>query len=489
MKKITGILVSLLLTSSLMAQNYEDVLRTSETFSRGNARFMAMSGAMGALGNNMSALSINPAGGAIARTGMLEFTPAFSYIKSENYYLGTYNRRFETAFRLSNFGLMFAKNTPNGGIISGVSFGFTANNQNIYDASMRYEAVNNTSSFTDEALRMAEQNEVPENSYQDLFWQSYLLNNYDNAYFTDFRTPESSLYGQNQTAIINRSGGKYEYSFNFGLDFSQYIYVGADFSIQNINYNESFMVEERDRNNDFEYFNNFVYRSNLSVNGNGYMGKFGIIARPVEFIRLGVAYHTPTAFFLSEDYTQRINANFDKDISDDNSNITSTAASLPSNLYDYKIITPSKTVASLGLVYKNIAMLGIDYETVNYANAYLDAKDYGFSDENAGVSQSLARVDNLKIGAELCYGKYSVRLGTALYGNPYVAYKDEDTFYRTDISAGLGFKTEGFYCDLAWVKSAHKQYNFLYTDYEGYNVTGKSTLKKSDFTLTLGFKF
>ncbi|MDR2963322.1 MAG: hypothetical protein LBU90_06805 [Bacteroidales bacterium] len=492
MKKVTMIAAGLLMVGSLTAQDYQDVLRTSEVFPRGNARFMAMSGAMGALGNNMSAISVNPAGSAVARSHAFELTPAFSYIKTENHFQGNYNHRFETAFRLPNMGLMVAQNTPNTGVLSGISYGFTLNNQNVFDAAIRYETPNATSSLTDAALVNAELFGVSDGrveSFQDLFWQSYLLHKDDIGWFTDFTEWEPPTYGQRQTTVITRSGGKNEYLFNFGMDFSQYVYAGANLSIQNLNYSQRFMMEERDVRNQFAVLNNFTYRENLDVSGTGFMGKFGIIVRPIEFFRVGLAYHTPTTFFLTEEFTQRVNANFDADASDDGSGIYHAQAS-SRNLYDYNITTPGRTIASLGITIKNIAMIGVDYESVNYANAYIDARDFAFTDANDAVADNLQRTDNLKIGAEVSYSMYSFRVGTALYGNPYVNSSNSDAFYRTDISAGVGFRTEGgFYCDLAWVKSTQKQDNFLYADLYNNPVEGNSKIKKTDFAVTLGFRF
>ena len=492
MKKFTVLVASLLVAGGLSAQNFEDVLRTSETFPRGNARFMSMSGAMGALGGNMSAISVNPAGSAISRSGALEITPAFTYIKSENDFQGNKNNRFETAFRLPNFGIMMAGNTPNAGVLSGISYGFAMNNQNIFDASMRYETRNATSSMTDEALAAAiyQFNSNPDrfDEFTNLFWNTFLIDqNDDGVLFTDFRTPTSSQYGQRQSTVINRSGGKNEYLFNLGFDFSQYVYVGADLSIQSINYRNSFMLEEQDAR---EFFNSFRYRSTLAVSGNGFMGKFGAIVRPIEFIRLGIAYHTPTKFFLTEEFSHRVDAYFNQPV--DNTGELHKWSNPRPNAYDYNITTPGRAIASLGLVFKNIAMIGFDYESVNYKNAYVESRynDALLTDANDAVTQNLSHADNFKIGAEVNYGMYSLRLGTALYGNPYTERKNDEPFYRTDISTGLGIKTEGgFYCDLAWVQSTQTKYNWLYADYYGNDVEGKTKLKKSDFAVTIGFRF
>lgn len=500
MKKITALAAGLLIVGGLAAQNFEDALRASEVFPRGNARFMSMSGAMGALGGNMSAISVNPAGSAISRAGAMEITPAFSYIKSENHYQGNYERRFDAAFRVPNFGLMVARNTPNAGVLSGVSYGFAINNQNIYDASIRYETQRAKSSFTDEALRNAEMTNGELDNFTNLFWDTYLLRQDDYGFYTDFTEFDPATYGQRQTAVINTSGGKNEYLFNLGFDFSQYVYLGVDLSIQSINYQREFLIEEENNSRNttgiwqnLDYFNNFVYRENLLISGNGFTGKFGIIARPLEFLRLGLAYHTPTKFFLSEEQTYRLNASFnnmpDPD-SEGGSDIINSASTRDSRIYDYSVSTPGRAIASVGFVFKNIATIGFDYESVNYENACLDSYDYSFSKENNVTEMNLSRVDNLKIGTEVNYGMYSFRLGTAFYGNPYESYKNDETFYRTDISAGVGMKTiNGFYCDLACVKSTQTKYNYLYTNLDDADVMGKSKLKKTDLALTLGFKF
>ncbi len=499
------LVAGLLVAGGLSAQSFEDVLRTSEVFPRGNARFMSMSGAMGALGGNMSAISVNPAGSAILRNGAIEITPAFSFVKSENHFQGNYNRRFETAFRVPNFGIMGAWETPNGGVISGVSLGFVLNNQNMFDASMRYETAKAESSLTDEALWQA--NNDVWSDWTDLFWNSYLLREDNFGFFTDFTEFNPATYNHRQTAVINTSGGKNEYMFNFGIDFSQYVYVGADLSIQGINYRQGLMIEERNNTQptdvpqNLDFFGDFLYRENLAVSGNGVMGKFGIIARPVEFLRLGAAFHTPTTFFLTEEQNSRVNSNFnylpdpDQNFEEDPDQVPLYITSGSDRLtrtYDYNITIPGRAIASLGLVFKNIAMIGVDYESVNYQNAYIDAhrNDFAFTETNDAVESRLTRTDNIKIGGEVNYGMYSLRLGTAFYGNPYVERKNEETFYRTDISAGLGIKTEGgFYCDFAWVKSAQTKYKFLYQDYDGNVVEGKSKIKKTDFALTVGFKF
>ena len=65
MKKINLIILSLIGAMAVHAQDYNDALLYSQSFSEGDARFMAMGGALSALGGNIGAMSVNPASSAV----------------------------------------------------------------------------------------------------------------------------------------------------------------------------------------------------------------------------------------------------------------------------------------------------------------------------------------------------------------------------------------------------------------------------------------
>ena len=66
MKKIlTFTFLAIITFFDLKAQDLTDAFRYSHTNLKGTARFQAMSGAFGALGGDISAISINPASSAV----------------------------------------------------------------------------------------------------------------------------------------------------------------------------------------------------------------------------------------------------------------------------------------------------------------------------------------------------------------------------------------------------------------------------------------
>ena len=74
MKKLIVLILGVLPMSILTAQDLSDALLYSQDEIQGTARFRALSGAFGALGGDMSAVNINPAGSAIFNQSHASFS-------------------------------------------------------------------------------------------------------------------------------------------------------------------------------------------------------------------------------------------------------------------------------------------------------------------------------------------------------------------------------------------------------------------------------
>jgi len=64
MKKLNLLFIGIFSMSFMYGQDISDALRYSQDEIQGSARFRALSGAFGALGGDLSAVSLNPAGSA-----------------------------------------------------------------------------------------------------------------------------------------------------------------------------------------------------------------------------------------------------------------------------------------------------------------------------------------------------------------------------------------------------------------------------------------
>ena len=94
MKRISTFIVVLACTFA-SAQTIDDVLRYSTEDLQGTARFQAMGGAFGALGGDLSALNINPAGSAVFNFSEIGFTGS-NYHRSNDALYGNSLRRTTT---------------------------------------------------------------------------------------------------------------------------------------------------------------------------------------------------------------------------------------------------------------------------------------------------------------------------------------------------------------------------------------------------------
>lgn len=470
------------------AQNEQDALRLSSTMYGGSARTMSMGGAFGALGGDFGALSINPAGIGLYRQGEFTFTPEFSMLRSESMYLDnkTSDSRYKAGINQFGFIVPFkSKYREDSG--NNIVFGFGYNKLRDFSSNFAMQGINNSNSLVDEFVYTANLYDDWDPFTDGLAWETYLIDSvtmdpYSNPYilyYSDFDPPFASdgpFYGQEQRRTVSKTGGIGEYLFSLGANLGHKLYVGGSIGIQRVDYQESWVHTESDPDDLIYYFNEFSFRNVLNTTGRGINVKLGFIARPVEWLRVGGAIHTPTFFSLNDDFTASMSTDLD-----DGEAIHESEAY---GEYSYNITTPFKAVGSMAFILKQMAILSIDYEYVDYSSARLRADDYDFFDENQAVSNRYKAAGNLRLGGEVHFGPLFLRAGYSMYGTPYVSSEPNSIQVYQAISGGLGYRTPGLFVDLGVVNSAFDQKYFLYGD-------NAADLNQSrlQFLATVGFRF
>jgi len=485
MKKIIFIIIGVVITNfTLYSQNEVDALRYSQSFYGGTARAVGMAGAFGALGGEISSLSYNPAGIGIYRRSEFTFTPTFYFNKTSADYLNTTNEDFKYNLNLNNLGLVATYNTKNESGWISVNFGFGYNRMNNFHKNISIEGYNSTGSMTDYFAKLANgHNSDDLNGFNEgLAWESYLIdpdtNNIDEyRYVSAF-----SNYGELQRKNISSKGSVGEYIFTLGTNYNNMLYLGGTIGIQSVNYTENTEYSETDENNVIPDFNNFIFTQHLKTKGTGFNFKFGAIFRPVDWVRIGAAIHTPTFFDLTDTYSSSISSSF-ADAS------KSSQVDSKDGDYNYELTTPFKAVGSIGFVIKKSAIIGIDYEFVDYTLARLRASDYSFRTENNSIETHYQATANIRAGIEYRIGPFSIRAGYGLYGSPYKSDQVNKDAFTTSYSGGFGIKNKDFFFDLAYTYNTSEEKYYLY---DPYYVNIKSTNLKStssQFLATIGFKF
>jgi hypothetical protein len=148
MKKIIAILVAIIVSSALYAQNENDALRYSLINYGGTARFAGMSGAYGAVGADFSSLSQNPAGIGLYRKSEFTITPVLSSNNITSNYMGTSISDSRNTMYLGNIGYVFSQNLKgHAGPLVNIQFGFGVNQLARFNNRMTISGFNNNNSL------------------------------------------------------------------------------------------------------------------------------------------------------------------------------------------------------------------------------------------------------------------------------------------------------------------------------------------------------
>ena len=108
-----------------------------------------------------------------------------------------------------------------------------------------------------------------------------------------------------QQKTIQTKGGIYEIALGYAANMDDRFYLGGSLGIPIVDYERFTKYRESDPsgnpNNNFDYFELNDY---LTTKGFGVNAKLGVIFKPQEAIRLGLAVHTPTFYSLPIDKQQ-----------------------------------------------------------------------------------------------------------------------------------------------------------------------------------------
>lgn len=483
MKRINLLMIATLLSISSLAQNAADALRYSSVSYTGTARFASMGGAFGALGGDFSTLSVNPAGIAVYKTSEAVFTPALYRGKTESSFFGKMGEDEKYNFNIASAGVILTGDIPNRldqPDWRNVQFGFGINRLADYNNRMMLNGFNAGSSLLTSYVEYANTFGVFEDSPEELAYRADLIyyDSTDGLYHNDM--PHGGI---DQMKSVTTEGYMNEIVLSAGANYNDKIYVGLTLGIPYFNYYESSTYTETDIEHRNEFFKSFTLREELETSGTGINAKLGVIARPVNWFRIGVAYHTPTFYTSIKDtWSSTIDSYFDKEISD--KHVSSRIGQ-----YEYDLTTPSKLIGSVAFLFGNMGSISADYQFVDYGNArFRPTAD--FMDVNNDIGYSYKSQNIIRIGGEYRYGAFNFRGGFGYADSPY-DHKINDGA-KISYSAGIGFRDQYYFIDFAWVHSQQTQDYYPYTlmNTTDYAVTKSvNDISSETFLLTFGFKF
>ncbi len=539
MKKIiTAAVCAVLAGTVIQAQNVADALRYSKNEYYGTARTMAMGNAFTALGGDIGSIGINPAGSAVNNYSQFAVTPglnimssmadysAYGQVGDGNPYTSTTNSQLR--FVVPNIGMTLNIPTERKRGLTGVTIGITANTVSYYNDNMTAGGPNDMTSYAgylsalasgafnaSDALSVDQLGNASYWNMDPFYWpqmvgyRSGIVNESgagDYMGVTEGTSGDGNYYlrgALDQSYRRSSRGSRTDLVFNLGFNINNVLFFGANLGVVDLDYTfDSYIREEAENQDRFpvtisgatDYFKSFRFHQAYSASGTGIYGKFGIIAVPVQGLRLGAAIQTPTASALTEHLwygcDTRFNWNeFSEEISPNDEYV-----------YDYMLTSPMRYNFGVAYTMPGLGLISADYEACDYSAMRFREKGGGegsFSSSNQGIREGAGVSHMLRVGAEFILNKnYAVRAGYNLTTTP-ERYIDENGIKKTPsantnaISLGAGYSAGTFFCDMALRYTMYPtEYLYPYSTYDS-NLSPEVAIHPElwNIALTLGWKF
>lgn len=483
MKRKFYIIIFLLSSIHSFAQSPEEALRLSWFHPNGTARNMSIGGAMVSLGGDATANHINPAGLAFFKTSDFILTPGYQFGKDKGNFRGTSaTAASQNGFELGTSGFVFGGL----GYRAKKAFGLTVTRVADFKQQAFYKGQNNYSSFgeplADEfASSGLTIDQALNNSNISLQTKMALY-----TYLVDTATVNGNTVviarsenatNRDQQNLVDTRGGITEIALGLGGEVGKKVLLGISLGIPIIKLDRRTYYLESDatgdNNNDFNYL---AYDENILLKGYGINLRGGVIFRPKEYIRLGLAIHSPNMMVLTEEF----NSGFAADVEqlfgpgsgyDSVGSSVFTGGQVVEN--KYVLNSPAKFMISGAYVFReeeNIerqkGFITADIEYTNYKWLQFSPENENttpksiYDPYNDAIDAIYKGAFNFRVGGELKFKIMMARLGFAYYGSP---YKDSELKGRKmNISGGLGYRNKGVFLDLTYVHRLNKDVHFPY---------------------------
>lgn len=447
---------------------------------QGTARYVAMAGAMTAVGGDASAVRDNPAGLGIFRHNELSVTLDYQLQPSKSGF-GTVNDRLTTQFGLPQLSwvICFGDNDRLKGLVFNnlmLSYHRVAQYKRNLNPSGTF-AISQTDLMAEltNGLTKNDFDRSLDDVWDDinigwlsvLGYRAGLIEPVDSA-STDWHSILSPNEQVSANLNIQESGTSDEYSIAYAANISNRIYLGINMNISTLLYSKTTTYTEQ-----FDYGGGYALQSEIRMNGIGWSTNIGVIYRPVNMLRIGASWQSPTLMAVNYSNNGSIESNVDT---------TGISRQISTPYYSYssdKYQLPMRSTFGLAYQFSTKGLLSVEYDYLHH-----------FRHETADRHF-------LKIGGEYVCQNWFFRLGYA-FQSAFMKYETEplfrpietdtrtdtdfrNVFYAHYASAGVGFRNRKIVAELAYQYRLqhirqYAHYNQFDTPFELYPQTHRIVL-------------
>lgn len=515
--KILGMVALSLLPFSLSAQSETEAFRLASPYEpAGSARFAALSGAMGAVGSDVSSLVRNPAGISLYRgSNRLSLTLGAGFGSDRGSWYGTTTGTDHgTKFLFEEFYYQAGTNRATRGPLS---FAFAVRNAGRFDRELNAEALlpkeggftsladyaagrTNNARYDNAGLKgvdhyfslgYLQSTDAFSNAYVP--WMSILgassgwINQSGKRFHSNYifnTDPNGNPYPQPSIGLpdkanlqLREKGAITDYDIALGFESSDALHFGTVLTLSSLDYELSSYYKETFREN-----SSLTLLNRKSVSGFGARLGLGMIYEVAEGLRLGASLYTPNFYSMKMDFQGEGHGVAQGKIG--------SAGTPKSAANAYNLRGQWRFGLSGAYVIGHHGILSADYEYstlghLRLTNASTDdyeQSDAGFEEDNARLKTNYQGVHTLRLGLEaMLTPRIALRGGyryssspvknpllkgdqartEALVSGPMVHYTLPDV--QNSFSLGTGFRlTPSLSLDLAYIYTEAKARTFAF---------------------------
>lgn len=502
------------------AQTAHDLLNYSVYDPVMTARSVSMGSTMGAVGADVSCMSMNPGAMGLYRTWDLHFSMSLSSLSSRGVELnsGTTTRRWGLMGDFNSFG--FVMKFPKGRMwdstrtVKGfvVSIGYNKLRDFSRSSLLRAETTGNTfldalADFGNRVGAVPEQLEAQDayerfDPYLVNAWQGFALDTIQDPSalpnFAGFSAPFLAGARVLEEHSLRASGGLHELGFNFAINLKERLFIGGTLGVDVLNHKwvttHRFELRDDPRSNAFD-------RGTIKVTNRDYgLGvnfKAGVVGCLGDYVRLGLAVHTPTLLAVESSQEMEVKSHiFGHQAPDKEADSKSQ--------FNYSFVAPMRVIASVSGIIGKRAILNADYHLSLSPFTYFsefrgnsDGKAVDllstdeFAEDNAFIRDQTQLTHQANLGAEVLLGIVALRAGGGISTSPYRSKEFQKLIpFQYYVGGGLGISfTRWLYMDLG-CRYTHRDYEYALYNFgnpalSSYAKTSNTTLH---FMLGLGFR-
>ena len=504
MKKLLGLvaMAMLLLVRHAQAQSYaETAMMFSRTKPAGSARIIGMGGAQISLGGDISSAYSNPAGLGMYNRSEFSLSPGYATINTNGDYLSgtetlsTDNADTRSNLNITGLGLAFSRELNSDGFIRG-TFAMSLTRTNNFNRNAQYVGLNPNTSLIDYFLEDATGGTPDQfnsggalyNTDTELAYGNYLIgertildpSNDPTTYFTDV----SGMPLQKET--IEQAGGQSQWNFSYGANFNDSFYLGAGLGVATLRYTAGKNFREDFEDDPLSYYE---LAESLEIRGTGINLTMGTIFRPMDSFTIGFSATTPTYYNVTDTWSADMNSSWKDFEYLPGEFINEESASTDVVISEYNLITPWRLSAGATFFAGKLGLVTLDVESINYGKAKYESNTY--QADNDRIKSQYTSVLNFRFGGEVRLDAFRFRAGLGAMGDPYAEEQFDLNQSIGSISGGVGYRSDKFYIDVAYVRSASNSAYRPYTIRAGGTPQPVLTYQQTTDNVvgTIGFTF